>query len=264
MIELIDTHCHLTHERLIPAAAAVLEQARAAGVVACLTAASDVEDSRKAATLASHMEGVWFAAGVHPHQAKEAAADYLAQLEEIIRGSSAKCAAVGEIGLDYHYEFSPRQTQKKVFAEQLELARQAQLPVIVHCREAVEDTLAILAPLAGQVAGVIHSFTGDSGEVGRFLDQGWHIGFAGIVTFKNAEANRAAARLVPADRILVETDAPYLSPQPVRKVFPNVPAHVVHTAHFLAELRGISSEMFAQQTTANARQLFKLTPQGRK
>lgn len=258
MTGLTDTHCHLTNDRLAARAQAVLEEARAAGVVACITAASDVADSRAAAELAGGLEGVYCSAGVHPHEAKDAQEGYVGQLEQIIRGAGKKCVAVGEIGLDYHYDFSPRDRQRQVFGEQLELAARLRLPVIVHCREAVEDTLAMLAGAAGRVAGVIHSFTGDSAEVRRFLDQGWHIGFAGILTFKTAQANREAASLVPAEKLLVETDAPYLSPEPVRKVFPNVPAHVLHTARLLAELRGVSLEVLAGQTTANACRLFGL------
>jgi TatD DNase family protein len=255
---LIDTHCHLTHERLAARADLVVAEARAAGVALCITAASDVEDSRRAAALASRLEGVYASAGVHPHEAKDAPGDYLEQLEQIAHSAGKKCVAVGEMGLDYHYDFSPRDRQRQVFEEQLDLAARLGLPVIVHCREAAEDTLAILARAAGKLAGVIHSFTGDSVEVRRFLEQGWHIGFAGIITFKNAQANREAARLVPADRVLVETDAPYLSPEPVRKIFPNVPAHIVHTARLLAELRGVALEALAEQTTANARRLFNL------
>ena len=258
MIELIDTHCHLTSKRLAGRADALLAEARAAGVGACITIAGDVADARAAVDLARGREGLFCAAGVHPHEAKDAPPDYLAQLEEIIRAAGGRCVAVGEIGLDYHYDFSPRDRQRQVFQEQLELAGRLALPVAVHSREALEDTLAMLAPHSGRLSGVIHSFTGDTGELRPFLDQGWHIGFAGIVTFRNSDLNRAAARLVPAERLLVETDAPYLSPEPVRKVFPNVPANVVHIAKLLAELRGVSLEVLAGHTTANARRLFRL------
>ncbi len=258
MLELIDTHCHLTNDRLDGQTDILLPQARAAGVIACLTAGTDVADSREAAALAQKYEGLYSAAGIHPHQAKEVALDYIARLEEVIGANPSKCVAVGEMGLDYHYEFSPRQDQRRVFTEQLEMAARLKLPAIIHSREALEDTLAILAAFAGRLSGVIHSFTGNEAEAKRFLDQGWHIGFAGIITFKRSEENRAAAKIVPPDRLLVETDAPYLSPEPVRKVFPNVPAHVVHTARLLAEVRGVPFEELAAQTTANARKLFGL------
>lgn len=255
---LIDSHCHLTHGKLLGRVEAVLAEARAAGVVACLSAASDVADARAAVGLARRHPAVFCSAGVHPHEAKNVAPHYLAQLERIVQAGGAKCVAVGEIGLDYHYDFSPRDAQRRVFAEQLDLAARLGKPVIIHTREAAEDTLDVLAPWAGRLAGVVHSFTGDAAEVRRFLDQGWRIGFAGIVTFRNSQANQAAARLVPADRLLVETDAPYLSPEPVRKSHPNTPANVVHTARFLAELRGERFEALCEQTTRNARALFAL------
>jgi TatD DNase family protein len=260
---LIDSHCHLTNGKLANHLAEVLAQSRDVGVVAVLTAGTSVLDSTAALGMARRNEGVVFSVGVHPHEAKDVAADYLQQLKGLAATGGALCVAVGEIGLDYHYDFSPREAQRRVFTEQMDLAVELGKPVIVHTREAAADTLATLAPYAGRLRGVLHSFTGDATEVRAFLDQGWHIGFAGIVTFKNADANRDAAKLVPLDRLLVETDAPYLSPVPVRKVFPNTPAHVVHTARFLADLRGEPFEAFAGETTANAVDLFGLDIPGR-
>jgi len=255
---LIDSHCHLTSGRFKGRVDRILDQARRQGVGALVSAAADVADSAGALELARRHADVFCSAGVHPHEAKEVRPDYIGELREIVAGGAGKCVAVGEIGLDYHYEYSPREAQRRVFAEQLELAAELGKPVIIHTREAAGDTLAILAPFAGRLKGVIHSFTGDADEVRRLLDQGWLIGFAGIVTYRNAQANREAAKLVPTDRLLVETDAPYLSPEPVRKVFPNVPAHVMHTARFLAELRGERFEALAEQTTRNAIRLFGL------
>jgi len=265
---LIDSHCHLTHGRLAARAGQLMDEARAAGVVAVVTAASDVADATAALGLARRHEGVYCSAGVHPHEAAKVPGTWLDQLRSIIgagRGADGGvdlCVAVGEIGLDYHYDFSPRDDQRRVFEAQLELAAELGKPIIVHSREATADALAALAPYAGRLQGVIHSFTGDSDEVTGFLDQGWHIGFAGIVTFNRSDANRAAAARVPAERLLVETDAPYLSPVPVRKVFPNVPAHVTHTAKLLAEVRRERFEDLARRTTTNAAELFGIGLQG--
>ncbi|NQU76187.1 MAG: TatD family hydrolase [Planctomycetes bacterium] len=255
---MIDTHCHLTSEKFVGRVAEILGEAWAIGVTACVTVATDVADAMAAAELAGGNAGVFFSVGVHPHEAKDADGDYLKRLRDIASGGEGKCVAVGEIGLDYHYDFSPRCVQQKVFSEQLELSAAMGKPVIVHTRQACDDTLAILRAFAGRLTGVIHSFTGQAEEVDKFLDQGWHIGFAGVVTFKRADLNRAAARRVPADRLLVETDSPYLSPEPVRKVFPNVPAHVVHVARTLADVRNVPLQTMLEQTTANAVRLFAL------
>ncbi len=226
--------------------------------MAVVSAATEVADSRAALGLARRHASVYCSAGVHPHEAAEAGDAYLTQLEEIVAAGGGKCVAVGEIGLDYHYDYSPRDVQRRVFEAQLALAQRLGKPVIVHTREADADTLAVLAEWAGRLAGVVHSFTGGPDVAERLIQQGWHIGLSGIVTFRNADALRESARLVPADRLLVETDAPFLSPEPVRKVHPNVPAHVAHTARFLAQLRGEPYETLAQATTANARRLFGL------
>lgn len=255
---LTDSHCHLTSGKLLPRADEVLAAARAAGVTTCITVASDVADARAALGLARRHEGVFCTAGIHPHEASAAAEHALAQLEEVLAAGGAKAVAVGEIGLDYHYDFSPRDAQRRWFEAQLDLAGRLGRPVIVHTREATEDTLAMLAPWAGRLAGVIHSFTGGPDEARRFLDQGWHVSFSGIVTFRNSPDNRAAAAIVPADRLLIETDSPYLSPEPVRKIHPNTPAHVAHVARCLADARGITADALADLTTANARRLFGL------
>ena len=255
---LIDSHCHLTSGKLAEQVEQVLLAARQAGVGLCVSAGSDMADSRAALDLARRHAEVFCSAGVHTHEAEKTDAHYLQQLEEIILAGGDRCVAVGEIGLDYHYDFSPRDIQRRVFLGQLELAARLGKPIIVHTREASEDSLGMLKEFSGRVRGVIHSFTGDAAEVRRFLDQGWCIGFSGIVTFKNSQPVREAAQLVPSDRLLVETDAPYLSPEPVRKIHPNTPANVAHIARCLAEDRGVPPEALADQTTANAVGLFKL------
>ncbi len=220
-----------------------------------IAAASEVSDSAAAAVLARQHEPVFFTAGVHPHHAKDAAEDYLADIEELTR--QPKNVAVGEIGLDYHYDFSPRDVQRRVFAEQLALAKRLGKPVVIHTREAFADTLAALAASGVDARRVVfHSFTGPPAEAGRALDLGATIGFSGIVTFKKAAETRASAALVPEDRLLVETDAPYLSPEPVRRMKTNEPAHVAHVAACLAAVRNTSPERIAELTTANASRFF--------
>jgi len=256
-MKLVDTHCHLTHGRLRTQLEAVLSRAHDAGVAAMVCAASDVPDSAAAAALARQHAGVFFTAGVHPHDAKDAEAGYLERIEELA-GADGN-VAVGEIGLDYHYDFSPRQVQRRVFAEQLALAARLAKPVVIHAREAIGETLAILSEAAlpgGRV--VFHSYTGDAAEVRRVLAGGAYVSFSGIATFNKADSIRRAAARVPDDRILVETDAPFLSPEPVRKIKVNEPAHVAHVARCLAAARGIDVEAFAEQTTANAVRFFGL------
>ena len=257
MLRLIDTHCHLAHVRLRRRAAELLERARDAGVGAVVCASGDLDEAGTAMDLAGKYPGVYFTAGVHPHEAKDAGEGYLRQIGRL--ASSNRNVAIGEIGLDYHYEFSPREDQRRVFIEQLALAAEMAKPVVIHTREAFDETLAILAEsnVDGQRV-VFHSFTAGRQQAHQALDIGAAISFSGIVTFKKAGELRQAAAFVPDDRILVETDAPYLSPEPVRKMKTNEPANVVHVARRLAALRGTTEKKIAELTTANAMGLFGL------
>lgn len=280
-MNLIDTHCHLTHPRLREDLPGVLSRAREAGVTACICAAGDLDESAAASKLSVraatrlHQDyagpavrertsqsaaapGIFSTAGVHPHEAKEASGDWLHLLEELTRRE--RNVAVGEIGLDYHYDFSPRDVQRAVFAQQLDLARRLGKPIVIHTREAFADTMAILRE-SGVAGGrvVFHSFTEGAGAAGQVLELGAMISFSGIVTFKNTVALREAAAIVPADRILIETDAPYLSPEPVRSVKTNEPANVRHVARLLASLRKVDLEEFAAQTTSNAGRFFGMS-----
>jgi TatD DNase family protein len=255
--ELIDAHCHLAHGRLRQQVAAVLDRARAARVTRVICAAGTIAESKAALSLARAHEGVYCTAGLHPHDAKDAPGHYLAAVERL---AAEPCnVAVGEIGLDYHYDFSPRAVQQRVFAEQLQLAERVGKPVVVHSREAFDDTLAVLAESGAAMDRVVlHSCTEDAQNVARALDLGAAVSFSGIVTFKKADALRAAAAIVPDDRLLIETDSPYLSPEPVRKMKTNEPAHVAHVAACLAAVRGTSADALARLTTANAVRLFRL------
>ena len=256
MPPLIDTHCHLCHSRLA-GDTAVLDRAKAAGVAACICAAADLAESQSARTLSHERPAVWCISGIHPHEAKNAAADSLARIE--LLAADDRNVAIGEIGLDYHYDFSPRDVQRRVFAEQLQLAGRLGKPVVIHMREAVEDTLSILAESRLDASRVVfHSFTEGPAIARRILDLGASISFSGIVTFQNAQDLRQSALLVPSDRILVETDAPYLSPEPLRKMKTNEPANVLHVAARLAALRNVSLEEFAQAATRNSIRFFHL------
>lgn len=257
MLQLIDTHCHLAHGRLRQQVAAVLERARAAGLVACVCASGDLRESWEGLALSREHAQVFFTAGVHPHEAKNVGEGYVSALEQL--AAETKNVGVGEIGLDYHYDFSPRAAQQRVFAEQLALAARLGKVVVVHTREAFADTMAILK--ASGVDGgrvVFHSFTEGPAEARAVLDFGATVSFSGIVTFKQADLLRQSAAIVPDDRILVETDAPYLSPEPVRKMKTNEPANVAHVAACLAAIRGVPAEQFARITSANAARFFGL------
>ena len=263
-MKLIDTHCHLTDGRLRSQLAGVLARAADAKVAAIITVGSDLADSAAAAVLARQYEQVFFAAGVHPHEAKDVGGDYLDALTELAR--HPKNVAIGEIGLDYHYDLSPRKIQQRVFAEQLALAKAAGKAAIIHTREAFDDTLAVVDESGIDASAVVfHSFTGDATDARRVLDMGAAVSFSGIVTFKKAAALRESAALVGDDRLLIETDAPYLSPEPVRKAKTNEPANVAHVAACLAQVRRTSLERIAELTAANAARLFGVdTPGGRR
>jgi len=254
---LIDSHCHLAHGRLRQQAGQVLVRARDASVQAVICAATDLHSSRTALSLARRHENVFCTAGIHPHEAKDAGENYTARIERL--ACDGRCVAIGEAGLDYHYDFSPRSCQQRVFAEQLAVAARIGRPVVVHTREAFDDTLAMVRESDTDGSRILlHSFSGDPDEARRALDIGAMIGFSGIVTFKKSQELRRAAAIVPDDRIVVETDAPYLSPEPVRKMRTNEPANVVHIARRLAQVRNIPPEAFAGQTTANAVRFFGL------
>ncbi len=203
---------------------------------------------------AHHHSSVFAALGIHPHHAAEIEQGYQAFLEHRLR-TEEKVVAMGECGLDYFHDVSPKLLQRGVFVDQLEIVRRIGLPVILHVREAHADALAIIADFP-EVRFVVHCFTGTLSECEAWLSLGAYIGITGIVTYKNAADVQAAAKSVPADRLLIETDAPYLSPEPVRKQKINEPAHVAHVAAFVAGLRGIGPEELAKQTTANAAALF--------
>lgn len=256
-MELIDTHCHLTFEPLDKDVAGVVERSIAAGVTGWITVGTSLEDSRKAIELAGRYENMYAAVGIHPHEAKAADEAALGELKRLAQ--SGRVVAVGETGLDFHYNFSKQPDQKRVFAAHLEMARELKLPVIIHTRNAFDETTEILNGHGGGLAGVVfHCFSGTADQAQLLLDRGYYLSFTGVVTFKNAQVTREAVKVVPLERLMIETDSPYMSPEPVRHIKPNEPALMVHTARFIAELKGISLEELARGTTQTAQRFFNL------
>ena len=263
---LFDTHCHLTFDDLAPQVEAVLQRAHEGGVERVINVATTLDDARAGRELQKTFDNVDLAVGIHPHEAGKCTRDDLDQLAALHRGEGdaegdfRPPVAVGETGLDFHYDFAPRERQEEVFRFHVELASELRRPLVIHARKAEQRVCDILADCP-QLEGrfVFHCYSAGIDTARRILDLGGRLSFTGVVTFKNAETVRQAARYTPRERIMVETDAPYLSPEPMRKVFPNEPAFVVHTARFLAELRGESFTNFAEATTANAIEFFDLT-----
>lgn len=249
----IDSHCHLDPEADVDA---VLSAAGDAGVVGVVTVGTDVASSIAAADLASGRSNVWATAGVHPHDAKDHdSSDSLDALERL--ALDGVVVAIGECGLDYHYDHSPRDIQRRVFAAQVALANRCGLPLVIHTRDAWDDTFDVLAAEGVPERVVVHCFTGGPDEARRALDLGAHLSFSGIVSFPGAPEVREAAALCPSDRFLVETDSPYLAPVPMRGR-PNQPAWVCLVGEAVAEARGETPEAVAEMTTATTRRVFGL------
>jgi TatD DNase family protein len=256
ILDLVDTHAHLHFPEFAGDLEAVLERARAAGVRCMVTIGTDVESSRAAVALAGREPDVWAAVGIHPHAAGQADEAQLAEIERV--AAAPRVVAIGETGLDFFRLLSPRDAQERLFRAQLALARRLRKPVLVHCRDAYAETLAILAEApVGEAGGIMHCFSGDAGEARRCLDLGLFISLAGPVTYPKARALPEVAKLVPADRLVVETDCPFLPPQPYRGKR-NEPAYLAVTAARVAELRGEPLEELASRMSENARTLLRL------
>jgi len=251
-VTLVDSHCHLDDPKFDEDREQTIERALAAGVTRMLAigTADGPPDLEVAIRLAERYPFIYATVGVHPHDASKANEDTFARLRDL--AAHPKVIAIGEIGLDYHYDFSPRDVQRAVFDRQLGIAAEAKKPIVIHTREAWEDTLAQVTNLPH--GGIMHCFTGDAEQACTALARGFHISFGGVVTFPKAESLREAARIVPDDRILVETDCPYLAPVPHRGKR-NEPAFVVDTARRLADVRGTAPETIAELTTRNFERL---------
>jgi TatD DNase family protein len=252
---MIDSHCHLTDPRLHDQLDDVLARAISARVSQMITIGTELKDDLAAIKICRAHSNVRCAIGVHPNYCNEVDESELSTLREMRNDPSV--VALGEMGLDYHYEID-RARQRRFFEFQLALAVEFHRPVVIHCREAVEDCLQIMRGF--RVAAVFHCFTGTIAESERILDAGYLIGFTGAVTFKKSDDLRQVARQMPSDRLLVETDAPYLSPEPMRKQKINEPALVVHVASAIATARNVTVEEIDRITTENAQRFFGLSP----
>jgi TatD DNase family protein len=254
---LIDTHTHLDDARYNGDRETVIARARDAGLEAFITIGCDLATSQSAMALAEHYPFVYASIGVHPHEVKHVQNDWYDEFRRLAKGK--KIVAYGEIGLDYHYNHSSPKEQRDRFREQIQLARELTLPIIIHTREAQEDTIAILKEeQASAVGGVFHCFSGDAWLAKEALNLGFYLSFSGILTFQNATALREIAKDAPLDRVLVETDCPYLTPVPYRGKR-NEPAYVSQVAKQLAALHPeLSLEDVQRTTTANAKRLFKI------
>ncbi|MEI9851759.1 MAG: TatD family hydrolase [Sphingomonas sp.] len=257
-MRLADSHCHLNYKGLVEEQAAVLARARAAGVAAMLNISTREREWDEVIGLAEQEPDVWASVGIHPHEADEHAHIDTARL--VARAAHPRVVGIGESGLDYYYDHSDRDRQRASFRAHLAASRETQLPIIVHTRDAEADTAEILAEEMGKGAfpGVIHCFTASGEFADKALDLGFHISISGIVTFKNARDLQETAARLPLERLLIETDAPFLAPVPHRGRT-GEPAFVADTCRFLAGLRGEEPEALAEATRANFHRLFSKT-----
>lgn len=255
---LIDSHAHIQGKEYAGEAEAVIARARDAGVEAIIAVggAGDMSSNTEAIALAAQFANVFATVGMHPHDAKDVGADELKTLREL--ASHSKVIAVGETGLDFYYSHSPHDVQQRVFAQFIHMARETKLPIIVHERDAATQAAELLrAEGAGELRGVIHCFTGNYEAARAYLDLGFYISFTGIITFKNADALRDVVRRVPLERMLVETDSPYLTPVPHRGKR-NEPAYVRFVAETIATVKGVELAEVARVTSANVKKLFRI------
>jgi TatD DNase family protein len=255
---LFDTHTHLDQEEFDDGRADFIARAHAAGVTRIVAVGTTAAASRKCVELAGQHAGVFAAVGIQPNYVAEAAPDDWAQVERLV--SAPGVVAVGETGLDRHWDYTPFDQQQDYFDRHIQLAEAHDLPFIVHMRDCDADIMEMLrsAHQRGPLNGIMHSFTGEATMAAECVAMGMHISFAGMVTFKKSQELRECAATIPEDRLLLETDAPYLSPEPVRGKKPNEPAYLRHTAECIAQVRGVSLEELARLTTANAARLFRV------
>jgi len=254
---LIDTHCHLTFEDLIGDIDGVVARSRQAGVTSWITVGTDPQENQKAIELTRRFENMYAAVAIHPHDARIVTDEILQELKELAQDE--KVVAIGETGLDYHYNHSLHEDQRRVFADHLKLAAELDLPVIIHCRKAFDETVEILERHgSGTEKVVFHCFSGSAEQAKILIKRGFYFSFTGVVTFKNAEKTRKAASVIPVDRLMLETDCPYMSPEPMRKQKINEPALMLHTAKYLAELKQMDLADFANAVTATSKNFFAL------
>lgn len=268
---MIDSHCHLADEQFVSDLDAVIQRAAISGVTHMVTIADSIDESEKCLALTKKYEQIYCSVGVHPHMSKKWEVGSRKRLADLCL-SSEKVRAVGEIGLDYHhvkplqghvasYDFSPRDVQRAVFQEQLELAKELRMPVVVHCREAVQDVWQIVDAIRPEKL-VVHCCTEKWGDVQRFIDRGYLLSFTGIATYPKSEEVRRTIQMCPLQQMMVETDAPYLPPEALRakggRGVRNEPSYVVEVAKCIAQLKGVSLEEVDHVTTGNAMRFFRI------
>ena len=256
---LFDTHAHLDDAQLAIDLPRVLAHAEAAGLCGIVAIGTTLESSRACAALASKHANIWSAVGIHPNMCHQSNTDQWQQIVGLAK--LPQVVALGETGLDLHWDDCPFEVQQTWFAMHIELSHQTGLPLVIHMRDCEQEMLDALNKHAdgGKINGIMHSFCGSQSTADQCLELGMHISFAGMVTFKKSDELRAVAKTIPDDRLLIETDSPYLSPHPKRSHRPNEPALIVHTAECLAEVRGTTVESFGELTTANAKRLFGIS-----
>ncbi|MDO5022584.1 MAG: TatD family hydrolase [Eubacteriales bacterium] len=253
-MQLFDSHCHLEDAKFDVDRQQVIQNMQEAGVKYCTCAGSDIASSEAIQNLSREYPFVFSACGVHPHEAETVEEGYLERLEKL--AAFERCVAIGEIGLDFYYDNSPRDIQKKVFEEQMELAYRLNKPTILHVRDAHGAAIEMLTDRKQRLSGgILHCYSGSKESAKTYLDLGFYISFAGSLTFKNAKNLQAAAKYIPSDRLLIETDSPYLTPVPKRGQR-NEPANVRHVCEFLAEIRETTVQFVAESTFENACRVY--------
>jgi len=256
-MKLIDTHCHLTFDDLIGDIDGVIARSIEAGVTSWVTIGTEPGELEGVVALTDRFDNMYAGLGYHPHGAKEVSDDDLLNLRNLC--AHEKVVAVGETGLDFFYDHSPRDIQRDTFRAHLTIAQELSMPVIVHTRNAFDESMEILDEYKGRLKDVVvHCFSGTEEQTKLVLDRGYYVSFTGIVTFKKAEESRQAVKLVPLDRLMVETDCPFISPTPVRNQRPCEPALMVHTARKIAEIKGMELQEFAEKATETSKKFFGL------
>ncbi len=250
---IFDTHAHYDDEQFSEDISSLLEDLPKNGVANIVNCATDISSCEKSKTLAEKYDYIYFAAGIHPHESENAEKDFTDKLENF--ASHRKCVAIGEIGLDYHYDFSDRKIQLEVFEKQLILANKLNLPVIIHDREAHQDTLNLLKKYTPK--GILHCFSGSAESAREIIELGLYIGLGGAVTFKNAKKPVEVAKTIPLDKLVLETDCPYMSPVPFRGKR-NDSSLIAYTAEFIAGLKNLNTQELIDITTANAKKIFEI------
>lgn len=253
---LIDSHAHIDGEAFDEDRDEVIDSFKPAGIEAVIVPAADWNSLARVTELAKKHENIYAAVGIHPHDVKDLKEEDLETIKELAKDE--KVVAIGEIGLDYYYDHSPRDVQKEYFRKQIQLAKELKLPIIVHDRDSAQDVFEIISSEYDEnLRGVLHSFSGSIEMAQKYLDMGFYISFAGPVTFKNAVRPKEVSKEIPLDRLLVETDSPYMTPVPYRGKR-NDPTYVRYVAEKIAELKGIDFEDVAKATTENAKKLFNI------